>query len=735
MGNYGGGRANRDKMRHQPRNHNNPPSLNLPLDSEPDRRPPGSRPNIGVDYNLTGLLKHFKLPFFHQATQKPTPAAKAELPIAAKRDEIKKAIQEHQVVCIVAPTGSGKTTMVPQFLEELGLRTMILNPRRFATSEVASYGALQKNEDLGQSVGYRHGLGGASSPATTRMHATEAWFYGLQLHAPIPSDIIVIRDETHERTLHGALIDADFRMREARGEKVNKRIYMSATPDIENFRREFPNAPIIKVDVRTFPVTEKPRGVSMAEDAMRYATQEGPVIVFLPGKKRIKELTVELALTKTESNPPPRILPLHSDLPYEHQRATLLSYPESKIIPATNAAQTSITIPDLKTVVLSGKVRRIRLDKDGVETLTIEKISQAEFRQQSGRVGRTSPGVVINYGDPIEKLIPHASHEITRVSLAGVALRLGAVGLTLGKINSYLGHNERISDSHAELAYRELRHLRLWGSKGITDLGLKAAQLPTQPRLAKLLVRARELSQKHQVDIVGLAIDVAAIVESRGIVYKELQNLRGIAPAHGSDLLFQVNLFHKALTTDPELLAESGISASRVERTLNNRLSIRRKMGIADDVTLPAIGVPEAKLLQQVIIEAWADRAFQLKGVCDAGHYVYKPLAPTGDWVTVKREHTIIGGARLIVATRFNIEHEDDHGRMSIEHQASFVTKISDDHLNLLERIRPDEFAGHYERGISDALRPPAKQKKFPIKRNPRSQHGQQNRDGGHKGR
>ena len=158
-------------------------------------------------------------------------------------------------------------------------------------------------------------------------------------------------------------------------------------------------------------------------------------------------------------------------------------------------------------------------------------------------------------------------------------------------------------------------------------------------------------------------------------------------------------------------------------------------MGISDGVTLPAIGAPEAKLLQQVIIESWADRAFQLKGVCDAGHYVYKPLAPKGDWVTVKREHTIIVGARLIVATRFNIEHEDDHGRMSIEHQASFVTKISDDHLNLLERIRPDEFAGHYERGISDALRPPAKQKKFPIKRNPRSQHGQQNRDGGHKGR
>ena len=734
MSNFGGGRANRDKMRHQSRNHNNPPSLKLPLLSELDRRPIGSRPHTGVDYNLTGLLKHFKLPFLHRTPKKPTPAPKTELPIAAKRDEIKKAIQEHDVVCIVAPTGSGKTTMVPQFLEELGLRTMLLNPRRFATSEVASYGAMQKNEELGQSVGYRHGLGGASSAETTRMHATEAWFYGLQLHSPIPSDIIVIRDETHERTLHGALIDADFRMREARGDTINKRIYMSATPDIENFRREFPNAPIIQVDVRTFPVTEKQRGASMAEDAMRYATQEGPVIVFLPDKKRIKELTAELALTKTKNNPPPRILPLHSDLPYEHQQATLLSYPESKIIPATNAAQTSITIPDLKAVVLSGKVRRIRLDNDGVETLTIEKISQAEYRQQSGRVGRTSPGVVINYGDPIEKLIAHASHEITRASLSGVALRLGAVGLTLGKINRYLGHDERISDFHSNLAYRELRHLRLWGSRGITDLGLKAAQLPAQPRLAKLLVRARELSQEHQVDITGLAIDVAAIVESRGIVYKEMQNLRGIAPAHGSDILFQVNLFHKALTTDPNLLAEGGISASRVERTLNNRLTIRRKMGISDDITLPAIGVLEAKLLQQAIIESWSDRAFQLKGVCDAGHFVYKPLAPTGDWVTVKREHTVMGGARLIVANRFNIEHEDDFGRITVEHQASFITKISDDHFELLERVRPDEFAGHYERGISDAFRPAPKEKKFPIKRNPRSQHGQY-RDGRHKKR
>jgi HrpA-like RNA helicase len=734
MGNFGGGRANRDRMRHQPRNHNNPPSLKAPLISEIDRRPPGSRPHTGVNYHLSTFLERFKLPFLYRTPEKPPPAKQTELPITAKREEIKRAIQEHDVVGIVAPTGSGKTTMVPQFLEELGLRSWLLNPRRFATSEVASYGARQKNEELGQSVGYKHGLGGAWSTATTRMHSTEAWFYGLQIHAPIDPDIVVIRDETHERTLHGALIDADFRMRAARGEKINKRIYMSATPDIENFRREFPNAPIIEVDVRTFPVTERRRGPSMAHDAMRYATQEGPVIVFLPGKKHIKELTTELALTKTPQNPPPRILPLHSDLPYENQQAILLSYPESKIIPATNAGQSSITIPDLKVAIQSGKVRRIRLDQDGVETLTIEKISQAEKRQQEGRVGRTSPGIVINYGDPTEKLVAHAAHEITRVSLAGVALQLGAVGLTLGKINRYLGHDERISDFHANLAYRELRHLRLWGSRGITELGLKAAQLPTQPRLAKLLVRAREISHEHQVDIVGLAIDLAAVVESRGIVYKELQNLRGIAPAHGSDLLFQVNLFHKALTTDPNLLAEGGISAARVERTLNNRLSIRKKMGIAEDATLPTIGSTEAKLLLQAIIESWPDRAFQLKGVCDAGHYIYKPLAPTGDWVTVKREHTIIGGARLIVANRFNIEHEDDDGRITVEHQASFVTKISSEHFELLERIRPDEYAGHYERGISDAFRAPPKEKKFPTKRDPRFMHPQY-RDRGHRRR
>ncbi len=706
-----------------PRNHNNPSSLNAPIFQERDRRPTPNSVDALNNSHFSNFLRRFGLPFLKSkpSPEKPTTVEPRELPIAAKKAEIQQAIQKHDVILIIGPTGSGKTTLVPQFLEEIGIRSIVLNPRRFATSEAAVFAANQKGEQLGMSVGYRHGLSSAASTDTTRLHTTEAFFYARQLHQPAAPDIVIIRDETHERTLYGALIDAHFRMRASRGEQINKRIYMSATPDIENFRREFPEAPVIQVETRTFPIVEKPRGNSISEDAMYYAKKEGPVIAFLPGKQRIKELTSELALTATEDGCPPRVFPLHSDLPHELQRAALASYPEGKIIASTNIAQTSVTIPDAKVSILSGEVRRVRVDKEGVQTLTIEKISQAEARQQAGRVGRTSPGILINHGDPIDKLKPHAPHEITRVSLAGVALHLGSVGLHLNDINRFLQHDERISDFQTKLAYRELRHLRLWGSKAITEIGLKAAQLPShQPRLAKLVVRARELSQQHHIDLLPLAIDVAAVCEARGIVYKDLQNLRHVAPAFGSDLLFQVNLFHKALTTDPSQLAEGGISASRVQKVLTHRAVFRRRVGMAEDVPVPPIGALEAKILTQAIIEAWADRAFQLKTITDSGDYLYKPLAPEGNWVTIKKERTVAGGARLIVADRFNVEHKNDLGRITTEHIAQFVTRIGDENIDLLERVRPDEYAGHYERGISDALRPPGKQRKNEPRRDPR---------------
>lgn len=735
MSNYGGGRAERDRLRHSPRNHNNPPSLKAPIISERQRRPQSNEQSFLNDKRLPEFLKRFALPFLKGKPNPEEQRAKEprELPIASKKREIQQAIRDHDVILIVGPTGSGKTTLVPQFLEEMGLRSILLNPRRFATSEAAAFGAKLKGEELGHSVGYRHGLSAVASQDTTRMHTTEAFFHAQQIHHPAPQDVVIIRDEIHERTMHGALIDAHFRMRTARGEQINKRIFMSATPDIDNFRREFPNAPVIKVETRTFPVTELQQGLSVADDAMHYAKNEGPVIVFLPGKQRIKELTSELALTTPEDGIPPRVMPLHSDLPSELQQATLFSYPEGKIIASTNVAQTSLTIPDLKVVILSGKVRRLRINKEGIPTLTLEQISQAEARQMEGRVGRTSPGFVINYGAPISRLKPHAPHEITRVSLAGVALHLGSVGLHLADINRHLRHDERISDFQANLAYRELRHLRLWGSKSITEMGQKAAQLPChQPRIAKFLVRARELSQNHHVDLLPLAVDVAAVCEARGIVYKDLQNLRHVAPVFGSDLLFQVNLFHKALATDPAQLAEGGVSASRVQKALSHRALLRRRIGIPADLEVPPLGAIEAKILTQALIESWADRAFQLKAVTDSGDYLYKPLAPEGDWVTVKRERTVSGGARIIIADRINVEHEDDYGRISTEHIAQFLTRVADEHIELLERVRPDEYAGHYERGISDALRPPGKQRKNEPRRDPRFMNPQ-HRNRGHR--
>ena len=713
MSNHGGGRANRDKMRHQPRNHSNPPSLNAPLFNEKRALPPQIKSQSSV--NITGFLKNLTSPLFRRAPDIQKPQAPKAMPIDKHEAEIIRAIQTHDDVIIIGPMGCGKTSGTPRMVNKAGFPVILINPRRLPASQSAEWEASRRNETVGESVGYCHGLASAVSPGSNLIHMTEAFFFAKQLHDPLPSHWVIISDEIHERTANSALIRADRERRRARGEQVNKMIHMTGTPDIEMLKRLYPKAPIIKVDVPRFQIDDRKPGESIAQDAMDYASSEGAAIVFCYGKRPINELASELILMDRKGRPAPKVIPLHSELSYDQQKLALDSYPEGKVVLSTNTGQTSLTIPDLKVAIISGKVRRLEIDQDGIPTLTLSEISRAEAEQQRGRVGRTSPGIAINHGRNFKALEPHAPHEIKRISLAGYALRLGTVGLTLWDMNRYLSVDERIPEAKMQLAYQELRHLRLWGSKDITSLGLKASQFPVQPRIAKLLARAIEVSVKSGTDIVGHAIDIAAVIEARGITTKDLKEMSHLAPCYGSEHIFQANLFKKAHGVDASLLAETGISASRVARALDYQDILRRsmrKIGVGHEADTALITEPEAKLLLQVIVDTWSDRAFQFKGQNQFGEYVYKPLFP-GSWATVKRLRTIIGGARLIVADRLNIQNEDYQGRLRTEHQLLGLTRIDDDTLGILENARPDDYAGLYKEGISDAFR---KESKHPTR-------------------
>lgn len=731
MSNHGGGRANRDKLRHQPRNHNNPPSLNAPLLNERRNLP---SPKAPPSSNFSGFLKHFSLPFFRRSNEKPATQAPQGMPIDKHEAEIIKAIQTHDDVIIIGPMGCGKTSGTPRMVNKAGYPVVLINPRRLPASQSAEWEAKRRNEPVGHSVGFCHGLASATSPNANLIHMTEAFFFARQLHDPFPSNWVIISDEIHERTANSALIRADRERRRARGEQVNKMIHMTGTPDIEMLRRMYPKAPIIKIDVPRFPIDDRKPGDSLAEDAMDYASSEGPAIIFCYGKRPINDIASELILMDRKGQPSPKIIPLHSELSYDQQKLALNAYPEGKVVLSTNTGQTSLTIPDLKVVLISGKVRRLEIDNEGIPTLTLTAISRAEAEQQRGRVGRTSPGIAINHGPPLNKLDPHAPHEIKRISLSGYALRLGAVGMTLWDMCRYLSPDERPSESHIQLAYQELRHLRLWGSKDITSLGLKASQFPVQPRIAKLLARSMEVSVKSGIDIVSHAIDIAAVIEARGITTKDLREMSHLAPCYGSEHIFQANLFKKALGADPSLLAETGISATRVARALDYQNVLRRsmrKIGVGHDSDTAIINELEAKLLLQVIVETWSDRAFQCKGQNQFGEYVYKPLFP-GNWATVKRLRTIVGGARLIVADRLNIQNEDNHGRIRTEHQLLGITRIDDDTLGILENTRPDDYAGFYKEGISDAFRREGKPRKQEQRRDPRYLNPQHRNRGRH---
>jgi ATP-dependent helicase HrpA len=455
----------------------------------------------------------------------PRPRYPDDLPVVARREEIARAIREHQVVIVSGETGSGKTTQIPKICLELGrgVNGFIghTQPRRIAARTVASRIAHELDTPLGHAVGYKVRFSDKLSADTYVKLMTDGILLAETqgdrlLHA---YDTIII-DEAHERSLNIDFLLGYLKRVLPRRPEL-KVIVTSATIETERFSKHFDNAPIIEVSGRTYPVEVRYRPLEAQdddeedqdlEDAILDAVDElarekpGDILVFLPGEREIRDIAEALRKHHPKGA---EILPLYARLSFEEQERVFKPSGVRRIVLATNVAETSLTVPGIRYVVDTGAARVNRYSwRNKVEQLQIEKISKASANQRAGRCGRVAPGICIRlYSEEDYTQRPdYTDPEILRSSLASVILRMKS--LRIGDVEDFpfleAPAARMIADGYQLLA--ELGAVD--EGNRLTQIGWQLAKFPIDPRIARMILAAQRENCLPEMLVIASALSI-----------------------------------------------------------------------------------------------------------------------------------------------------------------------------------------------------------------------------------
>lgn len=437
------------------------------------------------------------------------------LPIFAYRQGILDAVREFQVLVIVAETGSGKTTQIPQYLFEDGYghkghRIAVTQPRRVAAMSVAKRVADEMGVKLGAEVGFTIRFEDMSSDKTVVKYCTDGMLLKEFLMEPnLKTYSAVMIDEAHERTLHTDILFGLVKDL-AREREDLKVIISSATLDAEKFSNFFDDAPIFRVPGRTHRVevyhTKNPEAdyinaciVTIMQIHVTQVHNEalGDILVFLNGQDEIeavedilKDKIVKLGKKIKELV----ILPIYANLPSHRQALIFNQTPPNarKVVLATNIAETSLTIPGIVYVIDPGFHKQDTYHpRTGMNALLITPISQASAEQRKGRAGRISDGKCFRLYTQIafeEEMDENTTPEIQRTNLSNVVLMMKSLG-----IHDFVNFDFMDPPPHETLikALEHLYALNALNHRGeLTKLGRRMAEFPLDPQLSKALVES-----------------------------------------------------------------------------------------------------------------------------------------------------------------------------------------------------------------------------------------------------
>jgi ATP-dependent helicase HrpA len=443
----------------------------------------------------------------------------AGLPIASRHDDIADAMRDHQVVVVAGETGSGKTTQLPKIAYELGRRSIAhTQPRRIAARSVAKRIADECEVELGGEVGYAVRFDDQTSESTAIRLVTDGLLLAeLQRDRRLSRYDTIIIDEAHERSLSIDFLLGYLKQLLPRRPDL-KVVITSATIDVERFAEMF-DAPIIEVSGRTFPVEIRYRplaetGADNELEALAQAVSElpsdGDILVFMSGEREIRDAAEFLAGRKY---PRTEILPLYGRLAAADQQKIFSSHPGRRIVLATNVAETSLTVPGIRYVIDPGFARISRFSQRlKVQRLPIEPISQASASQRAGRCGRVADGICIRlYSQEDHDGRPEFTDpEIQRTNLASVLLQMAS--LDLGEIKDFPfldpPDSRAVSDGLNLLYELGALDTQAKGGTRLTKIGRRMSTLPTDPRLARMLLAADRLGCLGDVLVIVAAMSI-----------------------------------------------------------------------------------------------------------------------------------------------------------------------------------------------------------------------------------
>ncbi|MCX4590924.1 ATP-dependent RNA helicase HrpA [Streptomyces sp. NBC_01549] len=454
-----------------------------------------------------------------------------QLPVSQKKDVIAEAIRDHQVVIVAGETGSGKTTQIPKICMELGrgVRGMIghTQPRRIAARTVAERVADELDTPLGEAVGWKVRFTDQVNPDATfvKLMTDGILLAEIQTDRELRAYDTIIIDEAHERSLN-----IDFLLGYL-AQLLPKRpdlkvVITSATIDPERFSRHFGDAPIVEVSGRTYPVEVRYRPlleedgddadrdqITAITDAVEelQAEGKGDILVFLSGEREIRD-TAD-ALTKKQYRFT-EVLPLYARLSHAEQHRVFQPHTGRRIVLATNVAETSLTVPGIKYVIDPGNARISRYShRTKVQRLPIEPVSQASANQRKGRCGRTSDGICIRlYSEDDFNARPEFTDaEILRTNLASVILQMTAAGLGDIEKFPFIDPPDHRNIRDGVQLLQELGALDPSEKdvrKRLTQTGRKLAQLPVDPRLARMVLEADKNGCAREVMVIAAALSI-----------------------------------------------------------------------------------------------------------------------------------------------------------------------------------------------------------------------------------
>jgi ATP-dependent helicase HrpB len=442
------------------------------------------------------------------------------LPIVEIRDALLAAAQQYRRLIVTAPTGSGKSTQVPQFLLDAGStgQIVILQPRRLPARLLAGWVAQARGGKVGEEVGYQIRFDDHTSPRTRIRYVTEGILLRQMLTDPKLTGVsCVLFDEFHERHLYGDITLARALQIQESTRPDLLLVVMSATLDIAAVEKYLQPCRVLESHGRTFPVEirhlAKPVGDFpiwdiAAEELDRQF--DGDALVFMPGAYEIHRT---LQAIRDRHGRRFIVLPLHGDLPPQDQDAAVARYDRPKVVVATNVAETSLTIDGVRLVIDSGLARLPRYDPHrGINTLLIEKISRASADQRAGRAGRTAPGQCVRLWTqrdhetrPLQEL-----PEIKRLDLAEVILTLKASGTEDGPGFRWLEPPDPKALERAEVLLEDLGATD--HQRKITPVGRRMLVFPLHPRYARMFLAAQEYGCVRPIAL------IAALTQGRSLL-------------------------------------------------------------------------------------------------------------------------------------------------------------------------------------------------------------------------